>query len=165
MKSAAAQGNTWMWVSVFEVESDSAKTKWVHGLGFFFKSWFLLFVFWVLVISYIFPTDRYHQATDTPPSTADNTGETVDATFRGVPESVRMVSRSTLESADSQSDTDPSDIPPPAAPSQPVLFEDSLVLNSPRITVPKKNKAVFKHNKWSQQTMFPTVSRCFLVNV
>ncbi|XP_062296862.1 mis18-binding protein 1 [Scomber scombrus] len=102
--------------------------------------------------------DRYHQSTNTPPSTADNTGETVDAAFRGVPESVRMVNRPRLESADSQSDTDPSDNPPPAAPSQPVLFEDPLVLNSPRITIPKKNKAVFKHNKWSQHTMFPTES-------
>lgn len=101
--------------------------------------------YWYYFIPHIFPT-------------ADNTGETVDGAFRGVTESRRLVNRSRLESADSQSDTDPSDIPSHSVPSQPVLFEDSLVLNSPRITVPKKNKAVFKHNKWSQDTTFPAVS-------
>lgn len=101
---------------------------------------------------------HYHQSGDTPLSTADITSETEDAASRGVSESVSPVNRSRLESADSRSETEPSEIPPPAVPSQPVLFEDSLVLNSPRISIPKKNKAMFKHNKWSQQTTFPTES-------
>ncbi|KAM7403080.1 hypothetical protein PAMA_003825 [Pampus argenteus] len=84
----------------------------------------------------------YCQSSDTPPSTADSTGETEDAASRGV--------------SQSQSDTEPCDVPAP--PSQPVLLEDPLVLNSPRISIPKKNKAVFKHNRWSQHTTFPSES-------
>lgn len=83
-----------------------------------------------------------------------------ESAFESVPESVVSANRSRVESADSQSDTDPSeDVRIPGVPSQPVLLEDPLVLNTPRISIPKKHDAVFKRNKWPQRATFPSVSR------
>ncbi|XP_042356016.1 mis18-binding protein 1 isoform X2 [Plectropomus leopardus] len=107
--------------------------------------------------------DNLHQRRDTPPSTAHSVGEMEDVDCRGAPESVVPVSRSRVESADSQSDTDPSeDVPSPAVSPQCVLFEDPLVLNTPRISIPKKQEAVFKPNRWPQRTKFPSESVIYL---
>lgn len=80
-----------------------------------------------------------------------------------VPESVDPVSCSTAESADSQLDQ-PEDFLLPPAPSEPVLLEDPLVLNSPQISIPKNQQSVFKRNKWPQRTKFPCVSRDLFIN-
>lgn len=79
---------------------------------------------------------------------------------RDPPCNVAPADGSQEESADTQSDTDPSeDEQILAEPSQPVLFEDPLVLNTPRIVIPKKLSAVFKRNKRPQVSKFPCVSR------
>ncbi|XP_044021916.1 mis18-binding protein 1 isoform X2 [Siniperca chuatsi] len=107
--------------------------------------------------------DGGNQSRDTPPSTAHSMGEMEDIAFTSVSESAVPVNRSRVESADSQSDTDPSeDALIPAVPSQPVLLEDPLVLNTPQISIPKKHKAVFKRNKWPQRAKFPSESVIYL---
>jgi len=80
-----------------------------------------------------------------------------DVAFRGVPERLAPVNRSRVESADGLSDTEPSEDVLAVSP-QPVLFEDPLLLNTPKISIPKKQEAVFKRNKWTQSTQFPSVS-------
>ncbi|KAM6968615.1 mis18-binding protein 1 [Tautogolabrus adspersus] len=102
----------------------------------------------------LFYAGNSHRSRDTHPSTAHDMGEI--PAFRDVSEIAGPVHQSREESADSQSDTDPSEhVPSPAEPSQPVLLEDPLVLNSPRISIPKKHSAVFKRNKWPQTAKFP----------
>ncbi|XP_068436409.1 mis18-binding protein 1 [Clinocottus analis] len=112
----------------------------------------------------LFNTSTFHQSEDaSPPSTVHNMGEMEDIAFRSVPERVAPVNRSRVESADSQSDTDPSaDVLSLATSPQPVLFEDSLLLNTPQISIPKKKEAVFKRNKWPQSIKFPSESVIYL---
>lgn len=103
------------------------------------------------------PIDDVNPYRDTPPSTDHSTGETEDVT-PSVSQSVGPATQSGVDSADSQSYTDPSeDTLIPAVQAQPILLEDPLVLNSPRVSIPKKNDAVFKRNKWPQRK-FPSVS-------
>lgn len=105
--------------------------------------------------------DDLSPSRDTPPSTDHSVGETEDVT-PSVSESVVPVTQSRVDSAGSQSDTDPSgDTLIPAVSSQPILLEDPLVLNSPRISIPKKNDAVFKRNKWPPHK-FPSESVIYL---
>ncbi|XP_035530475.1 mis18-binding protein 1 [Morone saxatilis] len=107
----------------------------------------------------LFDRGNFHPPRDTPPSTAHSMGEMEDTAFTAVQESVVPVSRSRVESADSQSDTDPSeDVLTPAGPSQPVLLEDPLVLNTPRVSIPKKHEGVFRRNT------FPSESVIYLKN-
>lgn len=127
-------------------------------------------IVWFLLLLTFFSTGNFHQSRDSPPSTAHSMREMEDSAFASAPESVAPVTRPTEESADSQSDTDPSeDALIPAEPSQAVLLEDPLVLNTPRISIPKKQEAVFKRNKWPNCAKFPSVSRIFkfkfLINV
>nr|XP_019940799.1 PREDICTED: mis18-binding protein 1 [Paralichthys olivaceus] len=104
----------------------------------------------------------FNQARDSPPPTSHhNMDETEDTAFTRFPESAVPDSRSRDESADSQSDST-ENVPIPAATPQPVLLEDPLVLNSPKISIPKKNQAVFKCNKWPQRTQFPNESVIYL---
>lgn len=106
-----------------------------------------------------FSIGEFHQCGDTlSPSTVHNTGEAEDRALRRAPESVAPVVRSRAESAGSASDTDPSE----EGLSQPLLLEDPLVLNTPQISIPKKQEAVFKRNKWRQGTKFPNVSKNML---
>lgn len=92
------------------------------------------------------------------PSAVNGIDEDVDSTSAA--ESVAPGSQSTVESADSQSDTDPSkDVLIPAVPSQPVLLEDPLILNSPQVSIPKKYEALYKPKNWPLPTDFPCVSR------
>ena len=106
-----------------------------------------------------FSAGGFHQSRAPPPSSDDNVGQMGDITFRGSPESVATADPSRAESAGCQSDTDPSeDAQTPALPSQPCLFEDPLVLNTPRVSIPRNNEGVFKRNKWPQRTKFPSVS-------
>ncbi|XP_073338867.1 mis18-binding protein 1 isoform X3 [Pagrus major] len=96
----------------------------------------------------------FHQSRDPPPSTAHNVGQMEDITFRGVPESVVSADWSRVESPGSQSDIDPSeDALPPALPSQPCLFEDPLVLNTPRISIRRNNEATFKRTKFPSESV------------
>ncbi|XP_033968096.1 mis18-binding protein 1 isoform X2 [Pseudochaenichthys georgianus] len=77
-------------------------------------------------------------------SQAHNMGEMEDNVLRDFP--------------DSQSETDPSEnVANPVLSPQPFLHEDPLVLNSPRVSIPKK-EAVFKRNNWRQRTQFPRES-------
>ncbi|XP_038585353.1 mis18-binding protein 1 isoform X4 [Micropterus salmoides] len=111
----------------------------------------------------LFDGGNFHQSRDSPPSTAHSMREMEDSAFASAPESVAPVTRPTEESADSQSDTDPSeDALIPAEPSQAVLLEDPLVLNTPRISIPKKQEAVFKRNKWPNCAKFPSESVIYL---
>ncbi|XP_056283152.1 mis18-binding protein 1 isoform X2 [Pseudoliparis swirei] len=110
----------------------------------------------------LFNTSNFHQSVDTsPPSTVHTVGEMEDVAFRGVPERLAPVNRSRVESADGLSDTEPSEDVLAVSP-QPVLFEDPLLLNTPKISIPKKQEAVFKRNKWTQSTQFPSESVIYL---
>ncbi|KAM9341284.1 mis18-binding protein 1 [Symphorus nematophorus] len=112
----------------------------------------------------LFDGGNFHQSRDTsPPSTTHSEADMEDVAFRSAPKSVLPVDGSRAESADSHSDTDPcEDVLIPAAPSQRVLLEDSLIFDTPRVSVPKKNEAVFKRNKWPQSTKFPSDSVIYL---
>ncbi|TKS86593.1 Mis18-binding protein 1 [Collichthys lucidus] len=105
--------------------------------------------------------DDVNSSRDTPHSTDHSTGETEDVT-PSVSQSVSPATQSGVDSADSQSYTDPSeDTLIPAVQAQPILLEDPLVLNSPRVSIPKTNNAVFKRNKWPQRK-FPSESVVYL---
>ncbi|KAG7238491.1 hypothetical protein INR49_030764 [Caranx melampygus] len=107
--------------------------------------------------------NHIRQSRDVPVPIPHNMAEMDDTTFTSVPESVALVSCSTVESAHSQSDH-PEDFLIPPAPSEPVLLEDPLVFNSPRISIPKNQQPVFKRNKWPQRTKFPSESVIYLRN-
>lgn len=93
-----------------------------------------------------------HESRDTPVPTAHSLAETEDTTLKTPPGTMGVVNRGTEDSADGPSDADDSeDTLIPAAPSQPILLEDPLVLKSPQIK--------FKRNHWPQQKNFPVVSR------
>ncbi|KAM6917161.1 mis18-binding protein 1-like [Lycodopsis pacificus] len=110
----------------------------------------------------LFNTSDSHQSGDTaPPSTVHSMGEMEDIAFRSVPESVAPVNRSRVESADSLSDPSEDTLRPAVSP-QPVSLEDPLVLNTPRISIPKKLDAVFKRNKLPQIIKFPSESAIYL---
>ncbi|XP_049453014.1 mis18-binding protein 1 isoform X1 [Epinephelus fuscoguttatus] len=97
----------------------------------------------------LFDADAFHQSRDT----SHDTGDMEDVAFRGVPDSAVPVIGSRVESADSQFNTDPSeDALNPAVSPQHVLLEDPLVLNTPRISIPKKQEP----NRWPQRTKFPS---------
>lgn len=51
----------------------------------------------------------------------------------------------------------------PAGPSQRLLLEDPLILNSPQVSIPKKHGPGFKNKNWPQSTLFPCVSFLFLL--
>ncbi|XP_029349946.1 mis18-binding protein 1 isoform X2 [Echeneis naucrates] len=104
--------------------------------------------------------NTFHQSRDAPLSNPHNIADMEDVAFRGVPESAVPVNCSSVESADSQSE----DFRTSPAPLEPVLLEDPLVLNSPRISIPKKHQPVFKRNKWPQQAKFPNESVIYLRN-
>ncbi|XP_034077800.1 mis18-binding protein 1 isoform X2 [Gymnodraco acuticeps] len=89
---------------------------------------------------------------------AHNMGEMEDNVLRDFPENVVPVNRPREASADSQSETDPSEnVANPVLSPQPFLHEDPLVLNSPRVSIPKK-EAVFKRKNWRQRKQFPCES-------
>lgn len=75
--------------------------------------------------------------------------------FTNTSESDVPVSRRISESADCHS----ADALTSAVSSKPVLLEDPLVLNSPKILIPKRQETVFKCNKWPKQATFPSVSK------
>lgn len=115
----------------------------------------------LLIFLYI---DNFHQSRDTPPSTVYSTGESENLASTSVVESDTPVTQSRAELADDQSDTDPSeDDHIPTVSSQAVLLEDPLILNSPRITIPKKYNAMLKHIKWPKSTKSCSVSRKFII--
>ncbi|KAK1894129.1 Mis18-binding protein 1 [Dissostichus eleginoides] len=106
----------------------------------------------------LFFQDNFHLSRDRPLFKAHNMGETEDNVLRDFPENVVPVNRPREASADSQSETDPSEnVPNPVLSPQPFLHEDPLVLNSPRVSIPKK-EAVFKRNNRRQRTKFPCES-------
>uniref|UniRef100_UPI0037E7C015 mis18-binding protein 1 isoform X2 n=1 Tax=Semicossyphus pulcher TaxID=241346 RepID=UPI0037E7C015 len=107
---------------------------------------------------HLFDEGNSHLSRGTPPFIAHNMDE--NPAYRNVPENIVPVNQSPVESADSQSDTE--DVLIPAAPPQPVLLEDPLVLNTPRISIPKKQNPVFKRNKWPQTAKFPSESVIYL---
>ncbi|TDG98875.1 hypothetical protein EPR50_G00204740 [Perca flavescens] len=105
----------------------------------------------------------FHQSRDTPPLKAHNMGEMGEIAFSSGPENVIPVKRSSVQPANCQADTDPpEDVLSPAVSPQPILLEDPLVLNTPRISIPKKQEAVFKRKKWPQRTKFPSESVIYL---
>ncbi|XP_029317306.1 mis18-binding protein 1 isoform X2 [Cottoperca gobio] len=111
----------------------------------------------------LFDGGHLHQSRDMPPSTAHNIGEMEDISFKDVSESMVSFNLSRVASADSQSDTEPPEcFQSPALSPQPVLHEDPVVLNTPRISIPKKQEAVFKRNNWPQRTKFPSESVIYL---
>ncbi|XP_063765745.1 mis18-binding protein 1 isoform X2 [Eleginops maclovinus] len=110
----------------------------------------------------LFCQANFPQSTDRRPFKALNMGEMEDTVFRDDPENLVAVNLSSEATEDSQSDTQsathPSEnIPAPELSAHPVLHEDPLVLNSPRISIPKK-EAVFRRNNWMQHTKFPCES-------
>lgn len=76
----------------------------------------------------------------------------VETTATSEAESVHPSCQSSAETAESQSDVDPSEDV-----CTPVLLEDPLILNSPRVTIPKK-KSTLEHN-CPQPPNVPSVSK------
>lgn len=73
--------------------------------------------------------------------------ETVDTATMSDGEGTIPGCQSIADTAESQSAMDPcEDIRIPAMSSQPVLIEDPLILNSPRISIPKKSEPTLKLN-------------------
>ncbi|KAL3049217.1 hypothetical protein OYC64_008649 [Pagothenia borchgrevinki] len=106
----------------------------------------------------LFFQDNFHLSKDRALFKAHNMSEMEDNVLRDFPENVVPVNRPREASADSQSETDPSEnVPNPVLSPQPFLHEDPLVLNSPRVSIPKK-EAVFKRNNWRQSNKFPCES-------
>lgn len=103
----------------------------------------------------IFPTGNSLRCADSSLSTPRSVAEREDSAFTNTPESEVPVNQRASESADSRSGLDPSGS---AVSPKSVLLEDPLVLNSPQISIPKKQEAVFKRNKWPKQAKFPSVS-------
>ncbi|XP_037551271.1 mis18-binding protein 1 [Nematolebias whitei] len=93
---------------------------------------------------------RLHEFGDTSVLMAQSMSETEESTLKSTPEATMPV-----DSTDGQSNTDDS-------PSQPILLEDPLVINSPHILIPKKDKGVFRRNHWPQQKRFPVESVVYL---
>ncbi|XP_029982639.1 mis18-binding protein 1 [Sphaeramia orbicularis] len=107
--------------------------------------------------------DHQCQPRDEPDSTVSQPDRTDDMHFGDACENMPSASLTKIESSDNQSDIHPPDSEPPSAvPSQPVLVEDPLVLNSPRVSIPKKPDEMVKHNKWFQHATFPTESVIYL---
>uniref|UniRef100_A0A096LSW7 MIS18 binding protein 1 n=1 Tax=Poecilia formosa TaxID=48698 RepID=A0A096LSW7_POEFO len=71
-----------------------------------------------------------------------------------VPSVNTAVNQNRAETSESRSETS-QDTPIPASPSPTVLLEDPLVLNTPQISIPKKDEAVFRRNVWPKQKKFP----------
>ncbi|KAM4723396.1 mis18-binding protein 1 isoform 2-T2 [Anableps anableps] len=67
------------------------------------------------------------------------------------------VNQNRAESPESQSGTS-EDALIPASPSPAVLLEDPLVLNTPHISIPRKDEAMFRRNVWPKQKKFPCES-------
>ncbi|PWA16652.1 hypothetical protein CCH79_00004399 [Gambusia affinis] len=74
--------------------------------------------------------------------------------MQDVPSMNTAVSQNQAESQESQSETS-QDTLIPASPFPTVLLEDPLVLNTPQISIPKKDEAVFRRNVWPKQKKFP----------
>lgn len=90
-------------------------------------------------------TDGFHRSGDTPPAEAHA-------------EAVVPVCGASVEAAESQSATDSSEDGGPALVlTQPVLFEDPLILHSPRVTIPKNNTKALKYG-WPQPSKVSSVS-------
>ncbi|KAM3595533.1 uncharacterized protein V6R79_024725 [Siganus canaliculatus] len=101
---------------------------------------------------------NFHQSRDIPSPAAYSTVEMEDSVFTSVTDNVTPDGRTTVltHSADSQSDTDRSgEGLTPGPPPQPILLEDPLVLNSPNVSIPKRNPAVFKCKNWPRSTTLP----------
>ncbi|XP_010786677.1 mis18-binding protein 1 isoform X2 [Notothenia coriiceps] len=93
---------------------------------------------------------------------AHNMGEMEDNVLRDFPENVVPVNRPREASADSQSETDPSEnVANPVLSPQPFLHEDPLVLNSPRVSLPKK-EALFKRSNWRLPKKIPCETVIYL---
>lgn len=87
-------------------------------------------------------TDDFPQSGDAPRPTVS---ETVDTATMSDGESIVPGSQSIADTAESQSAMDPSeDVQVKAVSSQPVLIEDPLILDSPRISIPKKSEPTLK---------------------
>lgn len=99
---------------------------------------------------------EFHNSCDAPQPAVAETADT-DTVSDG--ESTVLVCQSSADTAESQSTMGPSEaVPIPAEPSQPVLIEDPLIINSPRISIPKKNKTTFKPS-CPQPSKIPPVSK------
>ncbi|XP_056915143.1 mis18-binding protein 1 [Takifugu flavidus] len=86
----------------------------------------------------LFTANEFPQSIDTPQPTVS---ETVDTATMSDGESTGPGCQSIADTAESQSAMDPSeDVRVPAVSSQPVLIEDPLILNSPRVSIPKKSE-------------------------
>lgn len=100
-----------------------------------------------LILIPFFFVGRLHEFRDTSVLTAHSMSETEESTLKSTPEATMLV-----DSTDGQSNIDDS-------PSQHILLEDPLVINSPHVFIPKRDKGVFQRNQWPQHKRFPVVSR------
>ncbi|XP_030574825.1 mis18-binding protein 1 isoform X2 [Archocentrus centrarchus] len=111
----------------------------------------------------LFNADNFLQFGDNHLSTPHSVSEREDSVFTNTPESEVPVNQRVSELTDCQSATDPSENTPSSPASlEPVLLEDPLVLNSPQISIPKNQEAVFKRNKSPKQAKFPRESVIYL---
>lgn len=109
----------------------------------------------------LFTGGYFGPSRDTPLSAAQNLDKMENFAFTGVTENVVPAKQSRVETTDKQCSSS-GDVLVPAVQSQAVFFEDPLVLNSPRISIPKKHQAVIKCKKSPHSEKFPDESVIYL---
>lgn len=117
--------------------------------------WVLLLCSRYIVFTTLPCTDEFNPSGDRPPPVAHNVAGGGDSVTISDAESVVPVSRCSAETAESPMDLS-EDASIPAVPPQPLLFEDPLILNSPRICIPKKDKTML------MPSTFPSVSKNYV---
>uniref|UniRef100_A0A1A8UTG9 MIS18 binding protein 1 n=1 Tax=Nothobranchius furzeri TaxID=105023 RepID=A0A1A8UTG9_NOTFU len=103
------------------------------------------------------------QDSDTSPSTARSMEEMEEDASADAPETTDPVNQDREDSAGSRSETGGAeDVWVPATLEQPILLEDPLVLNTPQISIPKRDKDESKRSLWINQQEFPAESVIYL---
>ncbi|MED6237876.1 hypothetical protein ATANTOWER_028175 [Ataeniobius toweri] len=93
------------------------------------------------------------ESRDTDVSTNHCMEHTKDIPLMNTPKQAAPVNRNRAESPENQSDTSVAALIPPSPPPT-VSLEDALVLNTPHISIPKKDKPVFRRNVRHKQRNF-----------
>ncbi|KAF3701197.1 Mis18-binding protein 1 Kinetochore-associated protein KNL-2 -like protein [Channa argus] len=102
----------------------------------------------------LFSGGNFGLSRDTSLFTADNVDKIENIAYRSATESVVPVKHSRAENTEKQCNSSEDGLVP-VVQSQPVFFEDPLVLNSPRISIPNKHQTVFKRKNLQNCEKFP----------
>ncbi|XP_041828898.1 mis18-binding protein 1 isoform X2 [Melanotaenia boesemani] len=111
----------------------------------------------------LFGPGNLHHSGDAPLSTAHNRGEMENIALESVKKRELQIRLCRIDSDVFPSDPGCSaDVSVPAAPPQPVLLEDSQLLNSPQISIPKAQDSMFKRSCGLKQKKIPLENVIYL---